>query len=164
MSLVIEIRRASPLQNRLVSTIVETSWFWHYSRFLPRGGLVRATLRYSVDKVLRLPASEAFLAYKNDKPIAAMVLIRTPAYIEIDLLFVVRGETACGVGHVLFNKAVERSRICGKPLIVWAMRGNHRARRFYGREGGRLFRFDLFGWGRGKYPTVGYRWLRGSYL
>jgi ribosomal protein S18 acetylase RimI-like enzyme len=156
------VQIARPLEWRLVHRIIETSWLWHYSQFMPRGALLPYAgkrLQRVIAKRVMSPSSQAFLAYDGSRrPSAAMTIIRTPDSIEVDDLFVLPGRTSRGLGGLLLTTARTEARQRGKPLVLWAMRNNARARRFYEREGGHLFAFGSYSWGRGRHPSVAYRW------
>jgi GNAT superfamily N-acetyltransferase len=175
---VVEVKSAGRLQYKKVRRIIEAAWLFHYRGHVPVGWMILfAGRRYShyfssmaqrgrgEYRMARKVRFRAFIAYDDtSNPVAAMTIVQDVAYFEVDDLFVLPGLTSRGAGRVLLNHARSMARQFGKPLVLWAMRRNHRARRFYEREGARVCRFGLHSWYRdhcrNRLPTVCYRWDR----
>ena len=76
---------------------------------------------------------------------------------EIVALYVRYARRHCGVGKALFQHALETFRAAGrKRMIVWCLRGNAEARRFYERMGGELYQTGTHPWGDRAYAMVSY--------
>ena len=76
---------------------------------------------------------------------------------EIVALYVRYGRRKSGIGRMLFQHSVERFRAEGrKRMIVWCLRENAEARRFYERMGGRVYKAGTHRWGDRDYDMISY--------
>ncbi len=76
---------------------------------------------------------------------------------EIVALSVRYAERQNGVGRALFQDAAEAFRAAGrKRMIVWCLRENKEARRFYEKMGGQEYRPGTHRWGSRDYDMVSY--------
>ena len=76
---------------------------------------------------------------------------------EIIALYVRRGRQRSGVGQALFRHSAEAFRADGKKrMIVWCLRDNAAARRFYEKMGGEAGGTCTHPWGDRQYDMVSY--------
>ena len=78
---------------------------------------------------------------------------------EIVALYVRYAKRNCGIGRALFLHSMEAFRAAGrKRMIVWCLKDNGEARRFYERMGGKAGRPGTHPWGSREYDMVSYVW------
>ncbi len=76
---------------------------------------------------------------------------------EIIALYVRRDRQNSGIGRALFQHAADTFRAAGKrAMIVWCLRDNHQARRFYERMGGKVAAAGTHRWGGRDYEMISY--------
>ena len=76
---------------------------------------------------------------------------------EIVALYVRLARRKSGIGKALFRHSAEEFRAAGrKRMIVWCLRENAEARRFYERMGGQVLRTGTHRWGSRDYEMVAY--------
>jgi GNAT superfamily N-acetyltransferase len=76
---------------------------------------------------------------------------------EIIALYVRYSKRNNGIGKRLFQNAVRYFRESGKKkMIIWCLKGNDEARRFYEEVGGKEFRTDSHNWGGKDYDMISY--------
>ncbi len=76
---------------------------------------------------------------------------------EIVALYVRYARRNGGIGRALFQHAVAAFRAAGrKRMIVWCLRENAEARRFYERMGGRVHKAGTHRWGDRDYAMISY--------
>ena len=76
---------------------------------------------------------------------------------EIVALYVRYARRRGGTGRALFQNATDSFRASGrKRMIVWCLSGNHEARRFYERMGGKVYRTGTHRWGNRDYDMISY--------
>ena len=78
---------------------------------------------------------------------------------EIVALYVRYGRRKSGIGRMLFQNAVDSFRAAGKKcMVVWCLKENREARRFYESMGGQADRTGTHTWGSRAYDMVSYRY------
>jgi GNAT superfamily N-acetyltransferase len=157
----IKIIQVGPKDARIAWHILEKSWLAHYRNFMPLRELLPAAgapFRNRIKSLTLSRTSHIFLAYYNSVAVGAIVILEHIDHTEVDELFILPGSTSKGIGSLLLEIALENARSRGVDLKLSAMADNKRARAFYEREGGTLFRRSRHGWGRNIYPVVVYRW------
>lgn len=78
---------------------------------------------------------------------------------EIVALYVRYAKRGAGIGRALFRHSTEVFRAAGrKTMVVWCLRENAEARRFYERMGGKEDRPGTHPWGDRDYDMVSYLW------
>ncbi|MBQ6175532.1 MAG: GNAT family N-acetyltransferase [Clostridia bacterium] len=76
---------------------------------------------------------------------------------EIVALYVRYAKRNSGIGKALFLDAVDAFRASGrKCMIVWCLRENHEARKFYERMGGEVYKTGTHRWGNREYEMISY--------
>ncbi len=76
---------------------------------------------------------------------------------EIIALYVRYSERNRGIGKLLFQHAVKHFREAGrKRMIIWCLKENGEARRFYEKAGGKEFRSGTHNWGGRDYDMISY--------
>ena len=76
---------------------------------------------------------------------------------EIIALYVRASERKKGVGRALLQDAMDAFRKAGrKRMIIWCLKENHEARKFYEKTGGRVFRDGTHNWGGREYDMISY--------
>ena len=76
---------------------------------------------------------------------------------EIIALYVRYGKRKSGIGRALFRDSVEIFRAAGrKNMIIWCLRDNAEARKFYEKMGGTVYKTGTHRWGRREYDMISY--------
>lgn len=76
---------------------------------------------------------------------------------EIVALYVRYAKRKSGIGRALFRDSVDAFRASGrKKMIVWCLKDNIEARRFYERMGGTAYRTGTHRWGDRDYDMIAY--------
>ena len=76
---------------------------------------------------------------------------------EIVALYVRYDRRKSGIGRMLFQNAVDSFRAAGKKrMIVWCLKENQEARRFYERMGGKVGQTCTHTWGNRDYEMISY--------
>ena len=80
-----------------------------------------------------------------------------PADCEIIALYVRYSGRNNGIGKLLFEYAIEYFREAGKKkMIVWCLKENDEARKFYEKMGGREYQTGSHNWGGKEYEMISY--------
>ena len=76
---------------------------------------------------------------------------------EIIALYVRWENRKSGIGRALFQNSMERFRAAGKKrMIVWCLRENAEARKFYEKMGGQAYKNGTHPWGNREYAMISY--------
>ena len=76
---------------------------------------------------------------------------------EIVALYVRYGKRKSGIGKALFQNAMASFRAAGKKsMIVWCLKENQEARRFYEKMGGNAGQTGMHTWGKRDYEMISY--------
>ena len=76
---------------------------------------------------------------------------------EIIALYVRYGKRKSGIGRALFRDSVEIFRAAGrKNMIIWCLRDNAEARKFYEKMGGTVYKTGTHPWGSREYDMISY--------
>lgn len=76
---------------------------------------------------------------------------------EVIALYVRYSKRNCGIGKRLLQYAMRYFRQAGKKtMIVWCLKGNDEARKFYEKAGGKAFRTGSHNWGGREYDMISY--------
>ena len=77
---------------------------------------------------------------------------------EIVALYVRYDKRKSGIGRALFQNAVDSFRAAGKKsLVVWCLKENREARKFYEKMGGTAGQTGTHPWGNRDYDMISYR-------
>lgn len=83
---------------------------------------------------------------------------------EIVALYVRYAKRKSGIGRALFQRSMDIFRAAGrKSMIVWCLRENDEARKFYEKMGGRVDKTGAHRWGDREYDMVSYRYQLDSH-
>ena len=78
---------------------------------------------------------------------------------EIVALYVRYDRRKSGIGRMLFQNAVDSFRAAGKKtMIVWCLKENQEARKFYERMGGKAGQTGTHTWGNRVYNMISYHY------
>ena len=82
---------------------------------------------------------------------------------DIVALYVRYGKRNGGIGRALFQDSVDIFRAAGrKRMIIWCLKENHEARKFYEKMGGEAYKTGTHTWGDRDYDMISYLyWLDG---
>ena len=76
---------------------------------------------------------------------------------EIIALYVRYAKRNSGIGKILFRNSVEYFRAAGKKkMIIWCLKDNAEARRFYEKMGGQVYKSGTHPWGSRDYDMISY--------
>ena len=76
---------------------------------------------------------------------------------EIIALYVRYGKRKSGIGRALFHDSVDIFRAAGrKNMIIWCLRDNAEARKFYEKMGGTVYKTGTHPWGSREYDMISY--------
>ena len=80
-----------------------------------------------------------------------------PADCEIVALYVRYAERKSGIGKALLQNSMRFFRASGrKKMIVWCLRENDEARKFYEKTGGKAYKTGTHQWGNREYDMISY--------
>ena len=78
---------------------------------------------------------------------------------EIVALYVRYDRRKSGIGRMLFQNAMNSFRAAGKKtMIVWCLKENQEARKFYERTGGKMDQTGTHTWGNRVYDMISYHY------
>ena len=85
---------------------------------------------------------------------------------EIVAIYIRYSKRKYGIGKALFNDSVDFFRAAGrKRMIIWCLRENAEARKFYEKMGGTVYQTGTHRWGNREYDMISYLYqLDGSPL
>lgn len=76
---------------------------------------------------------------------------------EIIALYVRYGKRKNGIGQALFKNSTDLFRASGKKkMIIWCLKENNEARRFYEKMGGEVYKTGTHKWGNRDYDMISY--------
>ena len=76
---------------------------------------------------------------------------------EIIALYVRYAKRNNGIGKILFRNSVECFRAAGtKKMIIWCLKDNAEARKFYEKMGGQVYKTGTHPWGSRDYDMISY--------
>ncbi len=76
---------------------------------------------------------------------------------EIIALYVRYAKRNNGIGKILFRNSVEYFRAAGKKkMIIWCLKDNAEARKFYEKMGGQVYKTGTHPWGSRDYDMISY--------
>ncbi|MCR5800619.1 MAG: GNAT family N-acetyltransferase [Lachnospiraceae bacterium] len=76
---------------------------------------------------------------------------------EIIALYVRSAKRKSGIGRELFRDSVDTFKAAGrKKMIIWCLKENHEARRFYEKMGGKVYKPGTHKWGDRDYDMISY--------
>ena len=76
---------------------------------------------------------------------------------EIIALYVRSAKRKSGIGRELFRDSVDTFKAAGrKKMIIWCLKENHEARKFYEKMGGKVYKPGTHKWGDRDYDMISY--------
>lgn len=76
---------------------------------------------------------------------------------EIIALYVRYAARKSGIGRALFRDSVNAFKACGKKrMIIWCLKENDEAKRFYEKMGGKAYKTGSHKWGNREYDMISY--------
>lgn len=76
---------------------------------------------------------------------------------EIIALYVRYGKRKSGIGRILFQHSMDTFKASGrKTMIIWCLRENYEARKFYEKMGGKVYKTNTHKWGNRDYEMISY--------
>ncbi|MBR5178783.1 MAG: GNAT family N-acetyltransferase [Lachnospiraceae bacterium] len=76
---------------------------------------------------------------------------------EIIALYVRYNQRKSGIGKILFQNSVDVFRASGKKkMIIWCLKNNYEARKFYEKMGGKEYTTGTHKWGNRDYDMISY--------
>ena len=76
---------------------------------------------------------------------------------EIIAIYVRYGKRKSGIGKLLFRDSMEIFRSAGKKaMILWCLKDNAEARKFYEKMGGKVYKPGTHSWGNREYEMISY--------
>jgi len=131
------IRFARPGDAGQIARIDIESWADAYGRIMPREYIERRRLvRRAATWHHALDRGEAVLVAQADRRLVGFGALQGP---EISMLYLLPTYQGRGIGRLLFRRLLEEIRDAGHDAAhLWVLVNNHRARRFYAANGGRM--------------------------
>ncbi len=82
---------------------------------------------------------------------------------EIIALYVRYAKRKNGTGRALFQDSADLFRAAGrKKMIIWCLKENTEARKFYEKMGGKVYKTGTHKWGNRDYGMISYLWQLGE--
>ena len=159
----IVIRKATEADVRQIAEILVEDWKRAYRGIMDSAFLDAMSVeqRYPIElrryqKYMVAADGQEILGYAWNEMIE-----EESADCEIVALYVRYDRRKSGIGRMLFQNAMDSFRAVGKKtMIVWCLKENHEARKFYERMGGKADQTGTHTWGNRVYDMISYRyWL-----
>lgn len=155
----IVIRKATEADVRQIAEILVEDWKRAYRGIMDSAFLDAMSVeqRYPIEvqryrKYTVAANGQEILGYAWNEMMA-----EESADCEIVALYVRYDRRKSGIGTMLFQNAMDSFRAAGKKtMIVWCLKENHEARRFYERMGGKEDQTGTHTWGNRVYDMISY--------
>ena len=160
------IRKAEEKDVRQISEIVAEDWKTAYRGIMDSDFLDSITTEDQYRKDIRR-YNEYTVAAERQQILGfawnRLIDDEEAADCEVVALYVRLSERKKGVGRALLQDAADTFRKAGrKSMIVWCLKGNAEARRFYEKTGGILYKTGTHQWGNREYDIVSYLYRLGQ--
>ena len=157
----IVIRKATEADVRQIAEILVEDWKRAYRGIMDSAFLDAMSVeqRYPIElrryqKYTVAADGQEILGYAWNEMMA-----EESADCEIVALYVRYDRRKSGIGRMLFQNAVDSFRAAGKKtMIVWCLKENQEARKFYERMGGKADQTGTHTWGNRVYDMISYRY------
>ena len=157
----IVIRKATEADVRQIAEILVEDWKRAYRGIMDSAFLDAMSVeqRYPIEvqryqKYMVATDGQEILGYEWNEMMA-----EETADCEIVALYVRYDRRKSGIGRMLFQNAMDSFRTAGKKtMIVWCLKENHEARKFYERMGGKADQTGTHTWGNRVYDMISYRY------
>ena len=155
----IVIRKATEADVRQIAEILVEDWKKAYSGIIDSAFLetMNVDQRYAIEvqryqKYMVATDGLEILGYAWNEMMA-----EESADCEIVALYVRYDRRKSGIGKMLFQNAMDSFRAAGKKsMIVWCLKDNHEARKFYESMGGKADQAGTHTWGNREYDMISY--------
>ena len=156
------IRQAREEDVREISEIITEGWKKAYRGIIDSGYLdsLNAEDQYRrdirrYDEYMAAAGREGILGFAWNR-----IIDSGDADCEIVALYVRYAERKKGIGRALLRNAADTFRKAGrKRMIIWCLRENEEARKFYEKTGGKAYRSGTHSWGGREYDMISYLYL-----
>ena len=157
----IVIRKATEADVRQIAEILVEDWKRAYRGIMDSAFLDAMSVeqRYPIEvqryrKYTVAANGQEILGYAWNEMMA-----EESADCEIVALYVRYDRRKSGIGRMLFQNAMDSFRAVGKKtMIVWCLKENHEARKFYERMGGKADQTGTHTWGNRVYNMISYHY------
>ena len=153
------VRNAEKEDVRQISEILVEDWQKAYRGIIDSDFLdsMSADQRYEIE----VKRYQKYVVATDGNEILGYAWLETtedaPADCEIIALYVRFSNRNNGIGKLLFQYGVRYFRDTGKKrMIIWCLKENDEARRFYEKVGGKEFRTGSHNWGGKEYDMISY--------
>lgn len=153
------IRQAREEDVRAVSEIIVEGWQTAYRGIIDGGFLDSLSVESQYRRDIR--RYDAYRVAADQTGILGFAWNQTldsgDADCEIIALYVRSRERRRGIGRALLQDAMDAFRKAGKRrMIIWCLRENLEARKFYEKTGGMVYRSGTHDWGGRTYDMISY--------
>ena len=157
----IVIRKATEADVRQIAEILVEDWKRAYRGIMDSAFLDARSVeqRYPIEvqryqKYMVAADGQELLGYAWNEMMA-----EESADCEIVALYVRYDRRKNGIGRMLFQNAMDSFRAVGKKaMIIWCLKENHEARKFYERMGGKADQTGTHTWGNRVYNMISYHY------
>ena len=157
----IVIRKATEADVRQIAEILVEDWKRAYRGIMDSAFLDAMSVeqRYPIEvqryrKYTVAANGQEILGYAWNEMMA-----EESADCEIVALYVRYDRRKSGIGRMLFQNAMDSFRTAGKKaMIIWCLKENHEARKFYESMGGKADQTGTHTWGNRVYDMISYRY------
>ena len=144
------IRKATENDVRQIAEIVVEDWKKAYDDIIDSGWLDSMSVEQQYEKEI-LRYQNMMVAADGDEILGYawnQMVDDEPADCEIVALYVRYAKRKNGIGKALFENSIDIFKAAGKKtMIIWCLKENDEARRFYERMGGTVYKTDTHQWG-----------------
>ena len=153
------IRRATKDDARQIAEILVEDWQKAYSGIIDRAYLDSMSVEQRYQRELQ--RYQQYTVAADDKEVLGFAWNETAddeaADCEIVALYVRYGQRKSGIGRALFQNSADAFRASGRRrMIVWCLKENMEARRFYEKMGGAVYKAGTHPWGDRDYDMIAY--------
>ena len=144
------IRKATENDVRQIAEIVVEDWKKAYDGIIDSGWLDSMSVEQQYGKEI-LRYQNMMVAADGDEILGYawnQMVDDEPADCEIVALYVRYAKRKNGIGKALFENSIDIFKAAGKKtMIIWCLKENDEARRFYEKMGGTVYKTDTHQWG-----------------
>ena len=153
------IRKATEEDARQIAEILVEDWKMAYRGIIDSSFLDSMSVEERYQRELQ--RYQIYMVASVEKEILGFTWNETTADGEADCeiiaLYVRYAKRKSGIGRALFQNSVDLFRAAGrKKMIVWCLRENEEARKFYEKMGGKVFKPGTHKWGNRDYDMISY--------
>ena len=153
------VRKAEKEDVRQIAEILVEDWQKAYRGIIDSDFLdsMSADQRYEIE----IKRYQKFVVAADGREILGYAWLEMtgdePADCEIVALYVMYSYRNNGIGKLLLQYAIKYFRESGKErMIIWCLKENDESRRFYEKNGGKVFRISSHKWGNKECEMISY--------